>query len=267
MTTGTDVARAELISVKAGGWRTGFANLLRKEFGQWWRTKLWWIQTLIWVVILNGITTAVMLDTSGLAPAALMDEAISVFLLVGAAAIGIGVVITIQGAIVGEKELGTAAWVMSKPVSRAAYVLSKLTAHFVGFAVTALLIPAVVFIVESTLLISAPIRLGPFLLGMGVMALNVLFYVVFTLALGCVFKGRGPVAGIGIGLSLVGMFFEELLPQAVVMATPWLLGEVAVSHSLGRLPGFNRVVPVVLVGIVTLTLGFLAVWRFQHEEL
>ena len=64
----------------------------------------------------------------------------------GATAIGIGVIVTVQGAIVGEKELGTAAWVISKPVSRASFIVAKLVGHGVGFLVTALVVPAVVFV-------------------------------------------------------------------------------------------------------------------------
>jgi hypothetical protein len=32
----------------------GFANLLRKENGLWWRTNRWWIQVLLWLLSING---------------------------------------------------------------------------------------------------------------------------------------------------------------------------------------------------------------------
>ena len=41
--------------VKERGWRRGFANLLRKENGEWWRTRRWWLQSLLWLLIINGI--------------------------------------------------------------------------------------------------------------------------------------------------------------------------------------------------------------------
>ena len=37
------------------GWRSGFANLLRKENSLWWGTRKWWVQTLVWLFISNGI--------------------------------------------------------------------------------------------------------------------------------------------------------------------------------------------------------------------
>ena len=41
--------------VKESGWRRGFANLLRKENGEWWHTRRWWTQSLLWLLIINGI--------------------------------------------------------------------------------------------------------------------------------------------------------------------------------------------------------------------
>ena len=37
------------------GRRQGFTNLLSKENRLWWRTSRWWMQTLIWLAIGNGI--------------------------------------------------------------------------------------------------------------------------------------------------------------------------------------------------------------------
>lgn len=266
MTTTTPNVRPELVPVRTRGWRIGFANLARKEFGQWWTTRLWWVQTLIWVVILNGVTTVVMLDTAGMTADELIDEAVQTFLLVGATAIPIGIVLTLQGTIVGERELGTAAWVMSKPASRASFVLSKLAASYAGLLATALVIPSAIFLVESSFILPEPVSYESFAIGMVVMALLILFYVTFTIALGCLFRGRGPIAGAGIGLILVGQFFKGMLPLPIVLATPWPLGEVAASFPMHQLPDFDRVVPLIVVAIETCIFGFLALWRFNREE-
>jgi ABC-2 type transport system permease protein len=263
-TAATAAIESPLIPIHTGGWRGGLGNLVRKELGQWWATRMWWVQLLVWLVLLNGTTTMVMLD-SGMAPDALVNEAVQTFLLVGATAIGIGVVLTIQGAVVGEKELGTAAWVMSKPVSRASFVFAKLIAHSVGFLVTALLIPAIVFVVQAWFLLPV-LDYVQFSLAVAVVALSVLFYVVLTIGLGCTFKGRGPVAGIGIGLILVGQFFKGMLPLPMVLFTPWLLGDVAGSFALASPPDFNRMIPIIITAVATLLLIYVAVWRFGREE-
>jgi len=255
-----------LIPVHTTGWRGGLANLVRKELGQWWGTRMWWTQTLIWVLLLNGVTTVIMLQGAEMTTGELVTEAVQTFLQVGAFAIGIGVVLTIQGAVVGEKELGTAAWVMSKPVSRASFVLAKLIAYSVGFLATALLIPSIVFVVQAQLLLPVPLDYGLFALAVGIVALSVLFYVVLAIALGCLFKGRGPVAGLGIGLVLVGQFFKGMLPMPLVMATPWLLGDVATSFALSSPPDFNRMVPISVTATAAVALVCLAIWRFHREE-
>jgi len=268
MTTNVTIERTEsqLIKVRATGWRIGLGNLIRKEFGQWWGTKMWWIQTIVWVVILNGITTGIMLDTGGMSDPERMTEAVQSFFLIAATAVGIAVVLTIQSSIVGEKELGTAAWVMSKPASRASYVVSKVIAHSVGFVVTALIVPGAVFAVEAKLLLPEPVAYGSFLLALAVLALAVLFFVVLTLTLGTLFKGRGPIAGIGIGLILTGQFFKGMLPLPLVLVLPWLLGDAAGSFAMASPPDWNRMIPIVAVSIETLALAYLAVWRFRREE-
>jgi ABC-2 type transport system permease protein len=266
MTTMTHVDSVELLPAGGSGWTAGLGNLLRKELGQWWTTKLWWIQTLIWLLLLNGVTTVIMLDTSGMTPADLVDEAVQTFFLVGATAVGIGIVLTLQGSIVGERELGTAAWVVSKPASRTAFVASKLIAHFTGFAITSIVIPGAVFLVTARFLLPEPVPFGPFAMGMAVMALNVLFFVTLTLALGCMFKGRGPIAGIGITLILIGQFFKGMLPEAIVLATPWLLGDVAASYAIQRPPQFDRMVPMTFVAVEIVVFALVGIWRFNREE-
>jgi ABC-2 type transport system permease protein len=268
MTSITTAATVEspLVPVHTTGWRGGLANLVRKELGQWWATRLWWVQTLIWVVLLNGVATVVMLEGAGMPPEELVAEAVQTFLQMGAITMGIGVVLTIQGAVVGEKELGTAAWVMSKPASRASFVLAKLIANSAGFLATALLIPSLIFVVQAQVLLPASLEYGPFALAVGIVALSVLFYVVLTIALGCMFKGRGPVSGIGIGLVLVGQFFKGMLPLPLVMATPWLLGDVAASYALASPPDFNRMIPIIVTDAAAVALVCVAIWRFHREE-
>jgi ABC-2 type transport system permease protein len=245
----------------AMGQRSGFGNLLRKELGQWWGTRQWWIQLLAWVVILNGVAALIMID-----PESTANEAVQTFLLMGAFVIGVGVVLTVQGAVVGERESGTAAWIMSKPVSPSAFILAKLVAHSLGFLVTAVLVPTLVFAAEAAVLLSVPLSYGSLALGVVVVALAVVFYVALTLALGTLFRGRGPVAGIGVGMLLMGQFFAGMLPLALVIVTPWLLGDVATSVALGTELEFNGAIPVIATAVTTSALVLAALWRFAREE-
>lgn len=256
-----------LLPVERTGRLAGLHALLRRELGQWWRTRLWWTQMLIWVALLNGVTTVVMLTEPTVAGDALVREVTRTFLQMGGTAIPIGVVIVVQGAIVGERELGTAAWVMSKPASRTAFVLAKFVAAAAGFVVTAIAVPAVVFWVEVTFVLSGAPGPWPFLAGLAIVALSVLCYVGLTLALGTVSSGRGPVAGIGVGMVLAGVFFKGMLPPAIVHLTPWLLGDIAAAIAVNGPLDPSWPTPVAATALATVVLAAGAVWRFGRDEL
>jgi len=258
-------ARKGLIPVRESARLGGFGNMLRKELGQWFGTRTWWVQTLIWVLILDGITTITAL-TETATPQDMLAEVLGTFIAVGIGTIGIGTVITVQGAMVGEKQLGTAAWVMSKPASRSAFILAKMLAYAIGYWITAMLIPAIIFITVTSRFVSLPIAMGPFLVGLALMALGQLFYLSLTLMLGTFFNSRGPIAGIGIGFILTGLLLKSLIPLPIQIVTPWPLPDVASGLALGtELPSVWPV-PIIATVIWIAVMTALALWRFEREE-
>jgi ABC-2 type transport system permease protein len=258
-------ARQGLIPARERAWLGGFGNLLRKEMGKWWGTRVWWVQTLIWVLILNGVTTIGMLTEFG-TPAEMLQEVVQAFLPMSAAVVGIGVVITLQGAIVGEKQLGTAAWVMSKPASRAAFILAKVVHYALGFGITAILIPTVIFVIMTRLLISAPLPLGAFLTGLALTVLSMLFYLALTLMLGTIFSSRGPIAGIGVAFIMAGLLLRGFIPLQVTMFTPWLLPNIAGALALDLPLPSSWFVPIIATSAWTLLMFAVALLRFGREE-
>lgn len=258
-------ARAGLLPVAERGWLGGFGNMLRKELGQWWGTNTWWVQTLIWVLILNGISTIVALTESG-TPATRMQEVIQTFLPMTVGVIGMGTVITAQGAIVGEKQLGTVAWVMSKPASRSAFILAKVVAYTLGFWATAIFIPSAIFLLVTRLFLPVPFSLPAFLAGVSLAALSQFFYLTLTLMLGTFFNSRGPITGIGIAFIMVGMLLKSFIPLPVMIVTPWPLPELSGMLALEMpLPSFWLVPVVATASWAVLMLG-VALWRFGREE-
>ncbi|MCL4248012.1 MAG: ABC transporter permease [Anaerolineae bacterium] len=132
-------------SVDEKGWRRGFANLLRHESATWWRTRRWWINILIWLVIANG-TLFAMLSTSGpdsgvpTTPEQRLTEATMVFMVMAGIFGTVGAIIAMQGSVIDEKKSGTAAWIMSKPASRPAFVLAKLVANTLALLIIVLVV-------------------------------------------------------------------------------------------------------------------------------
>jgi ABC-2 type transport system permease protein len=266
----TQVEEKELLQpVAASGWRRGLGNLLRKELGEWFGTKKWLIQILIWVFIINGITTMVMVAESSagtMTNVELANEVLATFLQMLVMVVGIGLVVTVQGTIVGEKQSGTAAWVMSKPASRPAFIVAKVIANIVGFGVTAVIIPTTLFLLETWLVVPLPVDIIPFLSGLAVVALSLLFYLMLALMLGTIYNNRGPITGIGIGLLLAGLFISGMVPQVIQLVTPWLLSDVAVGLALQQPLPDIWFVPLVVNGFWIVIFTAVALWRFSREE-
>jgi ABC-2 type transport system permease protein len=193
-------------------------NLLDAELGRWFRTKKWWVQTLVWAGLVNGILVLMVSSEEGVDSGELI-MAFTVLLSVFAT---IGVCILMQGSLVGEKQTGTAAWILSKPVSRSAFVLAKLVANTTGIAVTIVLAQGL--IAYLIILVATGAALPPlgFLGGLGVELVHMLFYITLTLMLGAAFRRRGPV----IAIPLVLLFAQELLLgvfPALARVLPWTL--------------------------------------------
>ena len=128
-----------LILVSERGWRRGFDNLLDNEFGRWWRTRRWWTQALIWVAVIGFLMGSIIWQGT--------EDSQTVVLIYGIFASifpAVSVIIQMQSSLIGEKSDGTAAWVLSKPVARPAFILAKLVANGLSVLATIVVIPGLV---------------------------------------------------------------------------------------------------------------------------
>ena len=170
-----------------------------------------------------------------------------------------------------KKKSGTAAWVLSKPLSRPAFILAKLTANSLAALLIMVVLQGVVAYVQLQSFDPAPPDLIPFIAGLGLLALHLLFYLTLTLMLGTIFKDRAAVMGIAIGLLFGAQFIAQLAP-VLVDILQWLI-----VMPLGTQPfPFAQLVmngqplPTVtpIIGTIVLTVVFvgIALWRFGNEE-
>ena len=268
-------ANATFQAVNEQGWRRGFSNLLRHENSTWWRTRRWWINTLIWLVVINGILLAMLSssseETSALekTPEQVLTEARTVFVVMAGMFGTIGVIIAIQGSIIDEKKSGTAAWILSKPASRPAFILAKLVANVFALFVILLLVQGVVAYLQLTIYSGSTLPLIPFVSGMALLGLHMLFYLSLTLMLGTVFHDRGPVIGIPIGVLFSAMFLMGFLGQMAYL-TPWMIipagntQGLAIEAMLGQPLTTTTPIWATLVWIA-IFVG-VALWRFEREE-
>jgi ABC-2 type transport system permease protein len=262
-------ANNTLQPVAERGWQRGFGNLFRNENNLRWGRYRWIMSALIWLAILNGFVFLVAYGEgeSGRATAAeIAAVCMNVFMTIGTIATAVGVVVGVQGAIIREKQLGTAAWVLSKPASRSAFVLAKMLSHSLAFLGLSLLLPSLVFYGQSQMLWGKTPAALPFLGGWLVMVLHLLFYLALTLMLGTLFSTRGPVAGIGLGFLFGGQIVPNFAPEWVTLIFPWPLANLAPALALGQEVPSAWPIPVIATAVWTVVFIGVALWRFGREE-
>jgi ABC-2 type transport system permease protein len=244
---------------------TGFGNLVDKEYGTWWRTRRALLHSILWLSVINGILLLIGLDEMGRNPYGILAELTEIFFRMGGFFAAIGIVVSTQGSVLGERKLGTAEWVLSKPVTREAFVLSKLVVNGASFIALAVLIPSVVFFLQTLLLAYLQPSLGPFLLGSLLNVEHLLFYLALTLALSAWMNSRGAVSGVAIGFMFAGFILPGFLPWLLGM-TPWALSEFAATAARGRPLPAEAWQPIVVTLLWTVSLVLVALWRFDREE-
>lgn len=268
--------------VTENGWRTGFANLFRHELRQWLQVRRLLVHTVLWFVILNGLLAAMLwapaeasMEQGGDTPIELLDPLIGgalLFVSLGGVATGIGVVLVMQGVIIDEKKSGTAAWVLSKPVSRPAFILSRLIVN----AGATLLLMVVIQGAAAYLLIAARTAEAPdvipFMAGVALIGLHLLFYLTLTLMLGTLFSERGPVIGIPLAILFGAQLIQGFLPW-ITPLMPWELVmpqqdypfSLAMQVMIGQ--PISNPVPIIATAVWIIVFVSVAVWRFGREEL
>jgi ABC-2 type transport system permease protein len=253
--------------VQETGWRGGLSNMLRLESGKWWGSRLWWVQALIWVLVIDGMLVTFL--WSEVTPA--IEEAVILYCLFSGLFPNIAIIIIMQGVIVGEKEMGTAAWILSKPVSHQAYVLSKWIANAIGVLVTMIIIPGIIAYFLFFLRFDTTVAPLNFLKGWGVLLVYMLFYLTLTLMLGTFFNHRGPVIGIPLALAFGSQLVFGILPY-LTYVLPWVLvvpqgdfqPSISAAYILGQEPA--SLIPFFITGSLIIIFLGLSLWRFGKVE-
>jgi ABC-2 type transport system permease protein len=106
-----------------------------------------------------------------------------------------------MGAVVSEKEKGSAALVLVKPLSRGAFLLSKFCALALVFA--ACILVAGLGAYYYTLLLFGPLDLGAFMLSNLLLWLYALVYVAATLLFSTLVRSQAAAAGLSVGMLLL----------------------------------------------------------------
>jgi ABC-type transport system involved in multi-copper enzyme maturation permease subunit len=258
---------SELIMVSETGWRRGLNNLLDNEFAGWWKTKMWWVQCLIWTSVTGFMLASVIFGSTNFD----IGEGVMLYSIFAGLFPAVGVVIIMQDALVGEKTQGTIAWILSKPVARPAIILSKVASNSLGVLVTMVLVPGLFVYTLLSVATKSVMDPVPFLAAWGVIFLSHLFYLTLTLMLGAFFNSRGPVIGIALGFLFLQQYLVALLP-ALRYLLPWTLviplnnGTDAIVPALLLGEPVSSFIPILGVAVECVLFVLVSLWRFNREE-
>ena len=267
-------ARQGLLPARGSGWLAGFGNMLGKELGEWFRTRRWLWQLLIWLTIINGFMAFFLSVVPLIYPAAVQAEGalppevlgLAIYFSITVIGGSIGMIILAQDEIIQEKQSGTAAWILSKPAARQSFILTKLLSNIVGALVFIVALPGLVALGEFFLVTHRVAPLVLFLAGMGVVLLALIFYVSLVILLGVLFESRGPVLAIAFGIIFGCRIIANYVPQ-IAYVLPVSMDGVAVAVVQGvPLPAL-AVSQVISTAVLSIVFILVALWRFKHIEL
>jgi ABC-2 type transport system permease protein len=267
-------------------WFNGFGNIFSKENHQWWGTRQWLIQVVIWLVLINGFVLFISvilpnlsrmnqaLQTMSASEAAevkatFVTQGLTYFFILSGMVAAAGVAIFAQDALIGEKRTGTAAWLLSKPVSRTAFLLAKLAADAIGIGVTIVFAQGVIGYVILRVGTGSDLHVPDFVAAMGLVTMFLFFFLSLTYMLGTMTNSRGLV----IGVPLLLLFFANFGNFVPVLAKimPWnLILDTRFSPSmaimLAKGEPLTLITPIIGTAVLSVLFIIVASWRINREE-
>ncbi len=261
--------------LRQNSWWIGFGNLLRKENHEWWGTKRWIKQALLWLFISAAFPSLLMfgqallpsLDAAnGTGPVIdPIDAGINLYLIAAMTGVAIGIALFAQGQVIDEMMTGTAEWVLSKPIARSAFLLAKFTSTTFSALILMIVVPGLVMYALLSLKLGTPFPTGPYLVVVGLIVLNTLFYLALTFLLSTITISRGLVLGVVIGLVFGSQLILQLMPELTNL-TPW--GLMVWSRMVGSgMPLSSDILqPVGITILLTIACIGFAVAYFERTE-
>jgi ABC-2 type transport system permease protein len=253
-----------------------FISALRKEMLQQWRTKR--LIVVLAVFVLFGLTSPLIANfTPQILSSMEGAEQFAELIPVPTAADGVGqyiknltqfgfilAILLGMGAVAGEKEKGTAAMILSKPMSRWAFILSKFSAQTIVYTLGFMI--ATLGAYYYTIVLFGPFDFRDFIVISLLLELWLLTYVAVTLLGSTIGKTTGAAAGISLAGSVlillagnipqVGMLFPSGLTAWASQIGSGITEEVMIN-------GGAVALAIVIIVICLIT----AVGVFERQEL
>ncbi len=253
------------------GWRRGLGNLWQGEFSSWFKSSRWLKHLILWLVLVNGMMV-IMAFASQEVEGGGGPDFLFMYGIFGSMFVAFGVMVIMQRAIVGENREGTAAWVLSNPVTRTAFVVSRLVGNSLGILITSTIIPGVLVYITAGVL--TPLGWLPplgFAAGVLAYALHVFFWITLTLMMGTFFESTGGVIAVPIALYF-GLWFApglmpflyDVNPLVLTFAEPEVMTAIGASLMLGE--PVSTWLPAIVTAVLCVVFIAVAIMRFNRQE-
>lgn len=258
--------------VNEKGWRRGLGNLLRGEYSSWFKSSRLWKHLILWFSIIN-VMMGIMIYVDANAAEAGGDGPLFMYGIFGGMFVAFGVMIIMQRVLVREKNSGTAAWVLSKPVTRTAFVISRLAVNSIAILLTSVIVPGMILYI--TLGLFSDLRwLSPFgfMAGILMVSLHTFYWIALVLMLGTLSESSSAVIAVPIALFFVFWMGTGLFP-ALIYISPLLLTFTPIPEQMNSLagsfmagePAFSWL-PLISTIISCVVFIAVAIWRFNRQE-
>jgi ABC-type transport system involved in multi-copper enzyme maturation permease subunit len=258
---------SSLKKVGGAGALCGFKNKAREENGRWWDTRKWLVQSVVWLLIINGISSIALVQLRHTEATFTLSGFVGVFAGLMGWMVAFGIIILTQSDVVQEKESGTAEWVLSSPLSRVSFILSKLLVNLVWLLAILVLLQGVVFNLVIEVLGAGSLPWPNLAQGLALQGLQLVFWLSLVLMLGTFFRSRNPV----IGVPLIFLFLQTLVPTIVGPSNSWV--SLVLPHTLPEYSAYlmngeplPSLVPIVTMVGASFVFVLLAILRFNREE-
>ncbi|MHB1327896.1 MAG: ABC transporter permease subunit [Gemmatimonadales bacterium] len=252
----------------------GFAAFLGKELQEVRRTwRIWVIPGMLLFFAITSpivalVTPALVESLAGSQPGMVIQipdptalDGYGQFLKSLSQLVTLAIVIAGAGMVSTERSSGTALLVLTKPLSRPAFLVAKLLAELLLLTVATVVATAVCLAVSRA--VFPPVPAGPLFAAVGLWLVSAMLLVTVMLLFSVVFSSRGGAAGAGLGYIFLGLLVS-IWPPAVQYSFIGLggaAGKVLASQSV------SVAWPFWTAGAAGLVVAIAAIRVFESQEL
>jgi ABC-2 type transport system permease protein len=258
--------------VKEKGWRRGLGNLLQGEYSAWFKSSRWWKHLLMWFSIVNLMMVIMVIASADAAKDGSEGPPILLMYgIFGGMFVAFGVMIIMQRVLVGEKNSGTAAWVLSKPVTRTAFVVSRLAVNSIAILFTSVIVPGVILYFTLGLFSDfgwlSPIG---FIAALLMFSLHTFYWIALVLMMGTLAESSAVVIAVPMVLFFIFWMGPDLIPSLnyisplLLTFSPGAMSPLSIAFITGE-PVFSWL-PLISTVVFSVIFIAVAIRRFNRQE-